>query len=93
MNIVDGTLPILGLEKRTTGPFSTASSAFDSRGMRHHPGGFNVVYGAKSIKWPPKTEERSLGRLGGMMMHALKAASNPEFDLLCLSCIFLYYLL
>lgn len=62
----------------------------------NHPGGFNVVYGAKSIKWPPKTEERSLGeRLGGMMMHALKAASNPEFDLLpvCLSCIFLYYLL
>lgn len=54
-----------------------------------------MVYGAKSIKWPPKTEERSLGRLGGMMMHALKAASNPEFDLLpvCLSCIFLYYLL
>ena len=34
MNIVDGTLPILGLEKRTTGPFSTAPSAFDSRGMR-----------------------------------------------------------
>ena len=29
MNIVDGTLTILGWVKRTTGPFSTEPSAFD----------------------------------------------------------------